>query len=264
MGAITQAMARRMRGTRRRRCGPDRAVARVDRRGRGAPPASSSPSGDVIAAASALSPTSIRSCCSSAWSRPSICPRISARGSPAIAAAPGTFRMNVALSELPDSRGACRARAPQPHHGERHHHRRRRLRYMERAYFDAQHRRLVARADRRDADSVDRRFVARAGGHARREPLLPARATRNSAPLQPGARGTMSTSEVADLMIDTDRSRRSQLQASACWAGAHPVAARSRARIRADRRRHLPRRAVARSAVLRAPGARQRATTGCR
>ena len=67
----------------------------------------------------------------------------------------GTFRMNVALSELPDFT-ALPGGAPQPHHGSgiimapS-------LAYMERAYFDARTRWVVARADRRDADPVDRR-----------------------------------------------------------------------------------------------------------
>ena len=58
--------------------------------------------GDVIDARSAWSPTSIRSSCSSASSRPSTSTPIFARASTAIAADPGTFRMNVALSALPD------------------------------------------------------------------------------------------------------------------------------------------------------------------
>ena len=87
----------------------------------------------------------------------------------------GTFRMNVALSELPDFT-ALPGTTPAPHHASgiilapS-------LAYMERAYFDARTHGLVARADRRSADPVGGRRYARAAGAARREPLLPARAS---------------------------------------------------------------------------------------
>ena len=85
MGAITQAMAAECaaRGVdaAHRRAGRAR-----DRRRRHARRASSSRAARS-SRRGASSPTSIRSCCSSGSSRPSICPPISARASPAIAAA---------------------------------------------------------------------------------------------------------------------------------------------------------------------------------
>ena len=84
----------------------------------------------------------------------------------------GSFRINVALSELPDFSAAPGLQA-QPHHasgivfGAS-------LDYMDRAWHDAESRRLLDASDRRDADSQRRGRHARAAGPARREPVLPA------------------------------------------------------------------------------------------
>ena len=87
---------------------------------------------------------------------------------------------------------------------------------MEQAYFDARTHRLVARADRRDADPVDARRHARAAGPARREPVLPARRAGTA-----GRRvtGTTHRETVADLMIDTVDALRAELHARGARAG---------------------------------------------
>ena len=119
------------------------------------------------------SPTSTRSCSSRGSSTRRRCRRIFCGASRTGARGSGTFRMNVALSELPDF--AClpgKARAE--HHtsgiiiGPS-------LAYMDRAFLDAKASRLVEGADRRDADPLDARRHAGAAGTACREPLLPAR-----------------------------------------------------------------------------------------
>ena len=166
----------------------------------------------------------------------------------------GTFRMNVALSELPDF-AVLPGKHAQPHHGSgiviapS-------LAYMERAYFDARTLRLVGRADRRDAAALGRRRQPRPARDARREPLLPARAS--------GSRASAAGKDLGRCARRgrgpddrNGRSRRAELQ------GERPrpprvVAARPRARVRPHRRRHLPRRARARSVVLGATGARPR------
>ncbi len=85
----------------------------------------------------------------------------------------GTFRMNVALSELPDFT-ALPGQAPAAHHsagiiiGPS-------LDYMDRAFLDAQSAWLVEGAGHRDADPFHPRRHARPAGAACREPLLPAR-----------------------------------------------------------------------------------------
>jgi phytoene dehydrogenase-like protein len=90
--------------------------------------------------------------------------------------ASGTFRMNVALSALPDfAAHAGRARTAAP--CERH--RRRAVARVHGArVLRCEDIRLVTRADRRDADSIGGRRHARPARHARRESFLPARASR--------------------------------------------------------------------------------------
>ncbi len=83
-----------------------------------------------------------------------------------------TFRMNVALSELPDFR-VLRGRDVQPHHQSRHHHGAV-ARLHGTRLFRCAHHGLVARAGGRDADSEHRGCNARPRRPARREPLLPA------------------------------------------------------------------------------------------
>ena len=84
----------------------------------------------------------------------------------------GSFRMNLALSELP-SFAALPGRAPAEHHGSgiviapS-------LAYMERAFFDARLTGLVGRADRRNADPLDPRRFACAPRTPRRLAVLPA------------------------------------------------------------------------------------------
>ena len=151
--------------------------------------ASSSTDGEVDRARAASSPTSIRSSCSSSWSTP----RARRRRFPR-----AHRRLPLRLRHVPDERRAVRAagfqlrcpgRDAQPHHAQRHHHRAVARLHGARVFRRA-HRRLVAGADRRGADPVDRRRHARAAGHARRKPLLPARASATAGG-RPGARGTM-------------------------------------------------------------------------
>ena len=96
----------------------------------------------------------------------------------AIKTGSGSFRMNVALAELPDF--ICR---PGKEIGPQH-----RsgivigptMDYLERAYLDARAQRLVARADRRNDDLVDARPVACALRQARRKPFRAARGAPSS------------------------------------------------------------------------------------
>ena len=179
--------------------------------------------------------------------------RTSARASRRTRCGSGTFRMNVALSELPDFT-ACPddagrtiasgiIMAPS-------------LAYMERAYFDARTSGWSREPIVEMLIPSTRRRHARAAGHARREPLLPARAPRPRRGA-PGRSWDDAREEVADLMIDTVDALRAELpRERARPAGA--LAARPRARVRPHRRRHLPRRADARPALHRAAGARPR------
>ncbi len=164
----------------------------------------------------------------------------------------GTFRMNVALSALP-SFTALPGRKAQPHHSSgiimapS-------LAYMERAYFDA-------RTDGWSRAPVVEMLIPSTvddtlapAGHARGEPLLPARASRPAVgAVRPHvgrrARGSRRPDDRhrRPLRAEVQRERRGPPGA---------VAARPRARVRADRRRHLPRRAVARPALLVAARAR--------
>ena len=186
MGAITQAMARECaaRGVdaphrRRRRARDRRGRPRRGRRARRAARSSR---------ARASSPTSIRSCCSSSWSRPSTCRRRFPRAH---------RRLSLRLGHVPHERRAVRVagfhRAARDERAaasrQRHHHRAVARLHGARVLRRA-HARLVARADRRDADSLGRRRLARAAGHARREPVLPARASGSRATCARDARGT--------------------------------------------------------------------------
>ncbi len=92
------------------------------------------------------------------------CPRISSDRIGRWRCGSGTFRMNVALSELPDF-SALPGREPAEHHtagiiiAPS-------LAYMERRLFRCAALRLVAKADRRNADSLDaRRQLAPKGAH---------------------------------------------------------------------------------------------------
>ena len=99
----------------------------------------------------------------------------------------GSFRMNLAFSELP-SFSALPGHGPAEHHGSgiviapS-------LAYMERAFFDAAALGLVFRADRRDADPLDPRRLARAAGRAT-SPRCSASMSRQSC--RTGAHGTIS------------------------------------------------------------------------
>ena len=134
---------------------------------------------------------------------------------------------------------------------------------MERAYFDARHRRLVARADRRDADPVDvvDDTLAPPGMHV--ASLFCQHVHPDLARCARAARWDDARDEVADLMIDTvDRVapnfRRSVLGRRAL----SPLDLEREFGL--DRRRHLPRRARRSTSCSRAARARPRATTACR
>ena len=129
----------------------------------------------------------------------------------------GTFRMNVALSELPDFT-CLPGRAAQPHHASgiimapS-------LAYMEQAYFDARTSgwSRAPIVEMLIPSTVD--DDARAGRRARREPLLPAHASRR--------RGRAAGCHVGRLprrgRRPHDRHRRpvrAELRARACWAAA--------------------------------------------
>ena len=85
----------------------------------------------------------------------------------------GTFRMNVALSELPDFTCLPGQRPRRASH--RGHHHRAEPRLHGAGLFRRAHARLVEAADRRDADPVDARRQPGAARAACREPVLPAR-----------------------------------------------------------------------------------------
>ena len=199
MGAITQAMAAECARARRRAAHRRRRGAR-DRRRRAAPRASSSRAAKSCARG-AWSPTSIRSSCSSSWSRPSTCLPISSRASTAYRCGSGTFRMNVALSELPDFTALPGTNA-QPHHGSgiiiapS-------LAYMERAYFDARTRGWSQRADRRGADALGRRRQRSRRRGCTSRACSASTCIRISAKCVPGRTWDDARDEVADLMIDT-------------------------------------------------------------
>ena len=113
----------------------------------------------------------------------------------------GTFRMNVALSELPDFTALPGTNA-QAHHAagiiiapS--------LAYMERAYFDARTDGWSRGADRRDADSLDRRRHARARPGKHVASLFCQHVHPDLAQVRPGRTWDDARDEVADLMIDT-------------------------------------------------------------
>ena len=158
--------------------------------------------------------------------------------------ASGTFRMNVALSELPTF-------TVLPGKTEAEHHRAGiviapSLDYMDAAYDDAKQIRLVPKTHRRDADPQHCRRQSRSGGPARRQPVLPAvrprgglgRASRNGR--RPHHRHGRRA--CARLQIQRDRAT-------------DPFAARSGTQVRARRRRHFPRPHGPRPAMVGAAGA---------
>ncbi len=109
MGAITQAMADECaaRGVALRTNAP---VARVIvKAGRAA--GVELADGEVVEARRVVANVESEAAVRAGWSTPRICPRISARASPRYRCGSGTFRMNVALSELPDFTCAARKRS---------------------------------------------------------------------------------------------------------------------------------------------------------
>ena len=145
----------------------------------------------------------------------------------------GSFRMNLALSELP-SFSALPGRAPAEHHGSgiviapS-------LAYMERAFMDARLVRLVGAADRRNADPLDARRNARALGTSRRVPVLPACRAETAGRALVG-RGSRDGRRSHDRH---GRILRAGLQGVG-HRSPDPLAPRPRTRIRPRRRRHLP------------------------
>ena len=189
-----------------------------------------------------------RNCCSIGW-----CP--TARSSDDVAdrmhawkCESATFRMNVALAELPKftvlpKKGnhltAGIIMAPS-------------LDYMHQAWLDALNHGWTKQADCRDADPLDARPEPRPQGQACREPVLPAFPLRSraGAELGPGAREgrgrghCLGRQPCAGLRDVGDRA-------------ADPFAARPRTALRPDRRRHFPRQDGARPIVQRAPDDRR-------
>ena len=161
----------------------------------------------------------------------------------------GTFRMNVALSQLPSFTALPGQHGGGPSYCG--HHPRPQPRLHGPRLWRCPPARLEPRADHRAADPVD---LGRHAGAARRacgEPVLPARCA--------GAAGRQLVDRASRNRGGPDdrdgRSLCARLQGQRARApGAQP--ARSRAGVRPHRRRHLPRRAFARSAVLGAARAR--------
>ena len=164
----------------------------------------------------------------------------------------GTFRMNVALSELPDF-AALPGKTAQPHHGSgiivapS-------LAYMERAYFDAKTRGWSGEPIVEVLiPSVVDDSLAPPGMHVASlfcqhvHPDLPQVAA--------GRTWDDAREEVADLMIADGRSSRAELSRERARPPRSDPA-RSRTRIRSHRRRHLPWPPHARPALLRASRAR--------
>ena len=148
----------------------------------------------------------------------------------------GTFRMNVALSELPDFTAMPGTQA-QPHHssgiliGPS-------LRYFEQAYFDAKSKAYNAgwAQTHRRGRGFPRPWTTRCAARpARGQPVLPAGESRGSG----GWDAHRDT--VAKLMIDTVNEYAPNFAQRHRLRGA--VAARPRTPHRPGRRRHLPRRA---------------------
>ena len=173
----------------------------------------------------------------------------------------GTFRMNVALAELPDF--TCRpGKQAQDHHGAGHRHRAD-ARLPGAGLSRRAQRRLVARAGRGDADPLDARCNARTQRQARREPVRAARRAASARWPQLGRRAR-------ERSLRRSRHRhgqqaRAQLQGCGHRA-AGALAARSGTPLRHGRRRYLPRGVVARPALLGAAASRlcQLPHAGCR
>ena len=189
---------------------------------------------------------SIRSCCST-----DCCPRArsrrrSSRRMAGWASESATFRMNVALSELPrftslpepgDHMTAGIIIAPS-------------LGYMDRAWLSARTEGFSARADRRDADPLDpgRQPRARPGQHV-------ASLFCQHFPYEVPGGWDARRDEAADAIIaHVDRYAPGFAAIGRRPAGA--LAARPRAPLRPDRRRHLPRQDGARPALLEPADAR--------
>ncbi len=167
----------------------------------------------------------------------------------------GSFRMNVALSELPDF-SAAPGKAPAEHHsagiiiGPS-------LAYMDRAFLDAKAHgwSKAPVVEMLIPSTLDDTLAP--PGQARRKPLLPAR--------RAGAAGRFSRRQLLGRSQGDGRrpdDRHGQfLRAEFFRLGDRApgaLAARSRARVRAPRRRHLPRGAFARPDLRKPPGNRPR------
>ena len=163
----------------------------------------------------------------------------------------GTFRMNVALSELPNFTclpGPRVRLTTRPASSSR-----RRCDYMDRPTSTRARQGWSKRADRRDADSFDARRQPRPAGPACRQPVLPAL----RADVARWRVWDVHREAVADLMIETVESNMRPTSRQR-YSVARSSPARSRTHVRPRRRRHLSRRADARPAVLGAPDARPR------
>ncbi len=160
----------------------------------------------------------------------------------------GTFRINVALSELPDF-SALPGISMQPHHASGITFAPS-LAYMDRAWHDAVAAWILARAGGRDVDSKCRRRLACTAGTTRRQPVLPAVRADRGLVVAERARSASDLRRGADPLPELSR--------IAAWLSC-AVAGRSGKRIWVDRRRHLPWPTVARSTVLDAAGAGLRA-----
>ena len=159
-----------------------------------------------------------------------------------------TFRMNVALVRAAALHRAARARRP----AHRRHHRRALARLHGPRLPHRAHRRLFARAGRRDADPLDARRQPR----ARRAATSPA-CSASISPIEVQGGWDARRDEAADHIIaHVDRYAPGFKAVGDRPAGA--VAARSRAPLRPDRRRHLPRQDGARPALLEPADARPR------
>ena len=216
MGAITQAMAARVRARAASSCVTDAGVARVLVAQRHARSASRSPTAASSHARCVVSNVNPKLLYRSSW-RASDLDDDTRERIERYRCGSGTFRMNVALSELPDFTRRMPGTQLQPHHQsgiiDRAHPRVLRARVLRREAQGAQ-RRLVARADRRAGDLVDARRHARAAGPARREPVLPARAPRGRRRL---GRASRHGREADDRH---GRSRTRRTSAAACSATA--------------------------------------------
>ena len=159
MGAITQAMARRGAGARRRH--PHRTPRSPRSPSRTARPrASGSPPGEHIAARAVAANVPPKLLFRDLVPEGAVEPELRRRFT-GLKSGSGTFRMNVALSELPDFR--CRPGKQRAGPSRLRHRHRPDLDYLDRAYLDARALRLVARAGGRDADPLHARRDAGAG-----------------------------------------------------------------------------------------------------